>query len=367
MADVDPDEMVDAKKAEIKKELLANKALKNHYDAYVEESIHQLIDLYAFYKANFIVHGNFTQFHHKYVLKEWSKRAWFALAEIQHKKLFDLQCRWRAGEVELENIIYSFEFEFMKTPILDLKLIEDVNEQDVEEYIHFLQTPNGIAKSYSSTMDYQDHEMIKAAHLNGNGEMPEYYEYHYTIHGNTGLLSLPDYRGEKEEQWIKKGVKYVKKVNKKKKEKDTKPVTPRKKYIAYHKTDVQIEFAKFLGEKDVAGFLKDQDRWKKEKPELTVKWAMEYLSFCYPEPVPMPAAPMWQDAVLQAALTHITEKVQQILPSVHQEYLMKKELQTSIGHVELEHTKKYKPIQLKMIEIAKRVENGENVDPSKYL
>lgn len=351
---------VEEKRVAIEEELKANEALWEKYQEYREHDVLKLIDSYALDKARLQVHGNYTHSHHKYTMKEWSRRAWFGLAEIQSKKLFDLQCRWRAKEIELEGFRTSFEFEDLPTAILDVEVIPPISEEELDDYIRFLSTPNGIARHYDSLRQYQHHESIKSAH-HEDGYMPEFYEYHYTIKGNTGLLSLPNLIGNDEDRLIEIATSYFRNKNKEiqAKKQPAKKQTP--KWLSYYNKDVKIELAKFLGEKDVAGFIKDLSKWVKEKPELEVSWAMEYLSLCYPEPVPMPAAPTWQEAIERAALEHITLKVQESLPAVYEEYLVKKQLGTPIGYIDGEHKRSEKPIQMVWMEAAERIEKGEEV------
>lgn len=366
MAKIDEEKAVDVKKEEIKKDLEANKELWDFYKEYREQDVQKLIESYALDKARLQVHGNYTQKHHEYVLKEWKERAWFALAEIQHKKLFDLQCRWRAKEVEVRGFQTTFEFAEPPVPILDLDVISPISEEEIEEYIHFLNTPNGIARHYYSLSHYQDYEDLKKAHEE-LGQMPDYYEFHYTVKGNTGLLSLPNIKGKEEQRLIDLAIDFFKKRSKKKvAEADAKPKKPIKKGLSYHTDEVKIALANFLGDKDVAGFIKDLSKWVTEKPELEIQWAMEYLSFCYPEPVPMPAAPKWQEAIENAALSHITQKVAEILPSIHEEYLLKKQLGSPIGYIEREPQRKNKPFSMLWMEIAQKLEQGEEVDLQQF-
>ena len=357
MAYVDPDKEVEAKKQEFKKELLTNKTIWDHYSDYDKKYVGNAIDSYSLYRARLHLQGNYTHRHHESVLNEWNDRAWFGLLEIQLKKLFDLQCRWRSGEFELENFHSSFDFVQPTMPILDIEEIPRITEKEVDEYLHFLQTPNGLAQIYYSSYDYQEYNQIKEGH------MPAYYEYDYTVKSNAGLLSLPDIKGPNEERLIELAL-APRKEKAQKKEKE--PKKPFKKYLGSG-NEVMIEIAQILEEKDMERFIKDLAKWVKEKPDFETEWAMDYLSFCYPEPVPMYAAPTWQEAVEKAALTHITEKVQDVLPGIYEEYLLKKEIGTPIGYLKTERVRKEKPLLLQWVEIGQRIENGEDIDIEEEL
>lgn len=364
----DPNPKVEEKRAEIRNELMNNKALWEHYAEYKEKDVESLIDKYALTKARLKVLGNYTRRHHEKLIKEWTARAWFALCEIQHKKLFDMQCRWRAGEIEqLPGIRWTYDFSNLEHPILDMDLLPDITPEEVEEYIRFLKTPQGEVWINYGLSEHQSYNLVKQAHFEDKGFMPDYYDYHYMLHGNTNLLALPDIRDENEQRLFKLIGEFGKAHSQAKKQADTQKTeakTPEKKFLNTFSDEAELALAEFLGEKDVAGFIKDLGKWVKEKPEIETDWAMDYLACCYPENVPMPAAPRWQDALEQAALQHITLKVQETLPVVYQEYLMKKELNTPIGDVGKEkrnHT--FRNPMIRLLEIAERIEKGENVDP----
>lgn len=354
------EESIKAKQAEFKEELLNNEALWKHYSEYSEASIENLIEVYALYKARLTIHGNYTRYHHEYVLEEWTDRCWFALGEIQSKKLFDLQCRWRAGEIDdLPGIKWTHDFGGLGIPVLDYEAIPPVTEADIDHYISYLKTPAGQIQIYYGLNSHQNYDQIRRAHVNGNGYMPEYYNYHYQTYGNTHLLTLPDIREEEEDRLIDLAIDLNKKRIAAKKEKPQPAIKPS---VPYHREEAKIALAEFLGEKQMVTFLRDLEKWVNEKPSFETDWAMDYLSRCYPDSVPMPAAPCWQEAIQRAALDHISLKVQEKLPGTYEEYLMKKQLGTRVGEVKGENTKGDKAI-LRLLEVGERLDRGEAVDP----
>lgn len=194
--------------------------------------------------------------------------------------------------------------------------------------------------------------------------MPEYYEHHYAVYGNIGLLSLPDIRQEEEYRLIRLAADFNKAKAEEKKQQQAEPQAPQKKTMQYYSEESKIALAEFLGEKEVAGFIRDLARWVKEKPEFEIQWAMDYLSFCYPEDVPMPAAPRWQQAIEKAALQHITLKVQETLPVVYEEYLMKKQLGTPLGDAtkRIRSRERSEHPLVRMLELGEKLDRGEEVE-----
>jgi hypothetical protein len=69
----------------------------------------------------------------------------------------------------------------------------------------------------------------------------------------------------------------------------------------------------------------DEDRFK-EKPDIIFSWAFEYLQDIAPETVPIKVNDDWKEALYFAAFQHRNEKISGLLPTVHEEYLLKKEM-----------------------------------------
>jgi hypothetical protein len=357
---VDSDPKVEQKRTEYREELLKNDALWKHYDEYRKDDVERLIDSYALNKARLKVQGNYTQTHHQRLIEEWTDRCWFALCEIQSKKLFDLQCLWRAGTIQkLPGIKWSYDFDELAVPLLDYKGVPDITPDEIETYIQYLRSPQGEVDIHYGLFDYQNHDYIKKAHFSkDDGFMPDYYEYHYTVKGNTGLLSLPDLHADEEGRLIDLAMEFNQAKRKSAELVTPQPSAPQsKKSLGYHVSETQLELAAFLGEKDVAGFIKDLNKWVKEKPEFETDWAMDYLSRCYPENVSMPAAHRWQEAIQNAALQHINLKMQEMLPVIYDEYLMKKQLGSAIGYVSKDRQHVH-PI-VKFLELGEKLDRGE--------
>jgi hypothetical protein len=134
----------------------------------------------------------------------WVNDATERLKEIQQKKLFDIQCLWRAEKITLPGVEVSCDFEHWEEDIFNCPFIDPVTESEVEMYAQYLQSEN--FEKHQGFMDsWQDYKSIKAAY-NESGEadrnFPDWYDFH---NGRTGLsvyLILPDIRGEKEDFYL---------------------------------------------------------------------------------------------------------------------------------------------------------------------
>ncbi|MCV9389371.1 hypothetical protein [Reichenbachiella ulvae] len=343
-------------------ELQNNEKIIKHFAEYDEKDVNQLLSEYSRQKAQLKVRGNFTRIHHERVMTEWTNRCWFALCEIQAKKLLDLQCQWRAEQIELPGMKWTWQFLFPSMPLLDYEGVPDVTPEEIEGYIRFLDTPAGMA-TYMYGFDNRHHyETIKEAHHDGSGEMPEYYNFHYQTTGNTMLLSLPDIRGKEEDRLLKIIREHDKATEKASPAAKVTESKPPKKHLFPYNHEVQLSVAQLLGEKDMAGFIKDLKKWQKERTESETEWCWYYLNSCFPENVPIPAADRYQDAIEQAALQHITKKTQEFLPVIYEEYLMKKQLGSAIGYTSRENERESDFPIIHMLEKAAKLDRGEDPD-----
>jgi hypothetical protein len=134
---------------------------------------------------------------------KWIEEAWRCLFEIQQKKLFDLQCLWRADQIELEGIEICYDFVVWGRDIFNCPHIPNITEDEVDLYIQFLQSPNYVVHIFDIFEDWQSYSELKEAYHtdNVNTNFPEWYDFYNGRKGGTIYLSMPDIRGEKEETY----------------------------------------------------------------------------------------------------------------------------------------------------------------------
>ena len=63
-----------------------------------------------------------------------------ALREIQQKKLFDLQCQWRAEMIELKGISTTNDFEYWEMNIREAKFLTRITEGELKTYMDYLKS-----------------------------------------------------------------------------------------------------------------------------------------------------------------------------------------------------------------------------------
>ena len=99
-----------AKKTELINELQSSSVVMDYLSPYKDDDIKKFIEYYADEKARVLEWTpNIAKIQENQGL-QWVEDAMERLAEIQQKKLFDLQCLWRAESVQVEGIEIADDF-----------------------------------------------------------------------------------------------------------------------------------------------------------------------------------------------------------------------------------------------------------------
>ncbi|RYY39756.1 MAG: hypothetical protein EOO08_08780 [Chitinophagaceae bacterium] len=139
---------------------------------------------------------------------EYPKQCAACLDAIQIKKLFDLECRWRAGEVKLTGIDIAWDFTHWRYNIRRCKLVPPITQEELELMQHFLATDEGAEwvlyetpRGAAGMGDYND---IKRERDN-LGQYPEYPAWFtfWDDHFGGPFLHLPDVRSPLEKYYRK--------------------------------------------------------------------------------------------------------------------------------------------------------------------
>ena len=126
---------------------------------------------------------------------------------IQQKKLFDKQCLWHAGEVEIPEVLISHDFEFWSMNIKNCSFIELITDDEVALLKEYILSPS-FEDEYLSWYGWQDYDNFKKEHLgeSESSSMPEWYHFMNLRQGTSTLMLLPDIKSEEEEKCIRAGI-----------------------------------------------------------------------------------------------------------------------------------------------------------------
>ena len=189
--------------SEIEHELRTHPRYKEFFDRYHPKSVEIFIHNFTLQKANWIEFGEmYSRMQEERALK-YSEIAYKKLWEIQQKKLFNLQCQWRAEQIELPGIVLTFDFLRLERMITECPFISQITEDEYELYRDFILSGDFEIESFFDNR-WQDYEEYKQEYNDASkgSSIPEWYEYYDGRMGTETLMTLPDIRGEREMFYI---------------------------------------------------------------------------------------------------------------------------------------------------------------------
>lgn len=314
--------------AEIAEELKNNPRVEQLKEKYSLSSVDNFIRNYASEKVDILEWGpSYIQWHEQEDL-EWVEKAMECLEEIQQKKLFDMQCMWRAGKIDLEGVLICHDFSMLEKDVMNCKLIPSITLDEIDLYIQYLQSNNWEEPRYS--IDHpQDYEGIKEAY-NSDGEyqkFPEWYDFYNGRKGTGVYMLFPDYRGEMEEFYSKLYREANKeKINKEREQqKHTQHKVDTRPYIHTYTPGVLRWFVETFEDKQTLEFAELANGFR-EFGDFDFEWTFDKDLLSKTEvPVPVEAWHDWKEALHRSAEWYRRMKIAEAMPLAYDEYCMRQE------------------------------------------
>lgn len=205
-------------------ELLAQPAFAEAMAPYFAQSRPHVARMYANVKAGAYIKGPLLLRQAGARFVEIREAAAHDLWAIQQKKLFDLQCCWRAGQITLPGVRHTEEFRQWEKYIEHCPWLPPITADEVALYEAYMRSD---AYEPSRNWSWQDYATFRRpaegseedaddADDNDNGAddgyhaaerrayrtLPAWYRYHDAATGAGALRALPDVRGDKERYYI---------------------------------------------------------------------------------------------------------------------------------------------------------------------
>ena len=318
----------DARRREYENDLFTNERYKNFFSQYSEISVQSFIESYAQRKYFWLRFGPFNKKQYEERLLAFRDKAEEALKQIQQKKLFNLQCRWRAGQIELPGIKSTWDFTAWEYNILNCPVIDPITEKEVDTYIQFLTSLN-FSEQLEMFQAWQDYDEMKENYSNDEeGYYPEWYDFFDSRFGTNGLLLLPDMRGEEEQHYRSINFKEEKQITEakiasgeieapKQVIRDTRP------RLEYYPFKYCIDFAKQFDTNETIelaiAYEREQNTFDNE---MDLESALRYLQDAE-EVIPIDGYYDWRFAVINAVRKHSAQCTAAAIPEVYKEYLFR--------------------------------------------
>ena len=188
---------------ETKKDMMENPRYNEIFEDMPSELSKKLtIDTYSREKSMYAMHGDIMLNNLSRENYRWEYYSEEALCEIQQKKLFDMQCQWRSGELKIKGVKTTHDFKTYEVNIRNCPFISPVNEKELKHYINFLKSEQ--YRPTEKVYEWQDYDSIKNEKMNEVevSKISLWYQYHDYVTKNKGWHLLPDIKGDKEKYYL---------------------------------------------------------------------------------------------------------------------------------------------------------------------
>ena len=190
---------------EIEKDLRENPKYNSFFEKYHPNSKDLFIDSYKWKKSDWLKYEDIYLNSEEESVFKYKIMAEECLWQIQQKKLFNLQCEWRAENTELDEISFTGDFMKWERNIRNCTFIDPISEDEVELYKEYILSDDFERVYFESDIEWQNYSDLKKSfhgdeHSDEFGyfHYPEWYQYYDNRFGTSYLMNLPDIRGDKE-------------------------------------------------------------------------------------------------------------------------------------------------------------------------
>ena len=329
--------LVDAQVAE---DLMHNARYDAFFAPYQPQVREQFVRDYVSRRHLWTQYGDFYERHLAGQLTQFEQEAHVRLWDIQQKKLFDLQCEWRAELVAVPGVNTSADFDTLGGRIENCTVIPPIAPAELEMYLDWVRQADfeEELQDHWSGRSWQQYDDVKTqldpeaegANEHGFmfGEVSEWYEFHNQRTGNGRLLRLPDLRGQKEERYMSAWRAH----NQAKQAANPPPVPstppdPRPAHIPYDEAQQlrgvfaqQFESAALNRQRTSYETANPPSTWEDEELERVLDFLKDI-----DEPVPIAAGDDWRLALRHASYAFRKQMLLDSLPHAYEAYCQRQE------------------------------------------
>lgn len=324
----------DKQKQEILNDLKKNPKYKKYFAPYNKQTVQMFIRAYADAKWRYLKYGEMYLKKEDKETSRYKYRAEQCFWQIQQKKLFNVQCLWRAEKIQLPGIFLSREFEYWEKAIKTCPYIDPVTEEEFNLYLDYL---NSDFYNYGNSDEYSDWQGLYMYHGDEDYEddYPDWYKFYDEKKGTGDLFKLPDLRGEKENKYVKIAANNRMEIYKKEHPEYKDPVNDPRPMISYG-DETLVEFIKKFDDPILLKYHELIDRAEyddDEFPELSE--ALEDLKNAE-IPIIVEEGSCWQDTIIKSMASHQIRQLNKALPIVYDEYLFRLQNNIAFGYTDEE-------------------------------
>ncbi|MBS4028993.1 MAG: hypothetical protein KGZ58_10180, partial [Ignavibacteriales bacterium] len=196
----------------------------------------------------------------------------------------------------------TVDFVYWESDIENCPFLEPITEEEIELYISYVLS-NDFQEELHWLSNWQDYTEYKNNYTRDDDEtiiIPEWYMFYDGRKGTSGLMSLPDVRGEKEKVYIDL-VRNKSRIEREKKAAETPPSKPdTRPYISFADMRIIEDFIKQFEEPKLLKYFRVVERNLTSEKEEEVEQAFEFLKRV-PDLVEIESNDDWRDGIIKAA------------------------------------------------------------------
>jgi hypothetical protein len=209
--EVDEAEREAVARMEIEYELRNDPKYKKFFAKYAPNDIEEFVKAYARRKVNWVNWGKYYYEHNEDHQLRFYNMAQTCLWQIQQKKLFNLQCQWRAEKIKIPGVTCTMDFHYWEYNIKQCSFLPPITQWEFDMYMEYFQSDDAEIEPSETDYDFewQDYMRFTEEYNNPSKEddedlvLPLWYQFYDNRMGTASLMKLDDVRGEKEGKYIK--------------------------------------------------------------------------------------------------------------------------------------------------------------------
>ena len=320
------------------------------YAKYEPKSVEKFIEDYARRKFEMYEHQERYKESYEEHQTQFLTAAEAFIDMILQKKLFNLQCQWRAKQIDLPLVHTTYDFEHWEENIRACPFIEPVRPDEIDLCVRYLKEEVDFSedmeigewqchwffKNQLIREEFEDNPNdvrapVKLPHENICRELPEFYVY-FDLHQNTSdLFFLPDIRGDIEKRYEMEGRRLKKAreeaaLKAKGEWKEPEPMKPwvEVPYLSLYSRQCE-DFVEEAEDEDTKELYKqyqhsmygDDDSGISPEIEDCIEFLRKFN-----EPIPIEAGDDWTIALLIATRKFKQAKIIEMMPYAYDTYLL---------------------------------------------
>lgn len=336
--------------ARVAADVLTNPRYDAFFAPYQPAAREQFVHDYVSRRHLWAQFGDFYERHLTGQLTQFEEEAYERLWDIQQKKLFDLQCVWRAEQATVPGVETSADFDTLGSRIENCTAIPLITPEELDLYLAWVEQADyeqqlryhRATRYYSARQYYEDakRELDRDPDAPDEDafrfdEASEWYEFHNQHTGTGRLLALPDLRGSKEKRYLNAWRAHNHALREAEVAAEAEaaaaapvvPPDPRPARLSYY--EAQDLLGAFAQQFEPAVLNRQRVSYEAANPPST--WEDEELAQVLrflddvEEPVPIAAGDDWRLAVRQASYAYRKQKLLTSLPQAYEAYCQRQE------------------------------------------